>query len=376
MFCALCHFHPAECKCGSTPASAERRCTPLGVDFSQPLDPEDYQGIIKEGFATNYFKTQYNKTENKPIAFKYRTQNIQDICDKGFRNVRLRCRPELFDDMYDTDEFATFKTKLTEVVDECISVGIAPIISWEHHLAEAYATETDLANFIEWWTIVAEMLRDRNYHLSFNIFTELGIDICKTKEACVGSLRRNKTKYDQWSSEVVSAIRATGGKNADRIIILGSPEKTSVGLEYIFPNKTYVDSYTMVEWHEYAAGPSEGIDKPRYWSGNGSEAQTKLLRDGVERAHNYTFDTGIPTYFGAWMPRDNKDGGLDQEEVINFARFFVDLFKKAEIPWSLNVLDNYYNSKRCEWITDIQNLKGAMLNMSSVLDTMEEVLFN
>ncbi len=36
-------------------------------------------------------------------------------------------------------------------------------------------------------------------------------------------------KYDDWTSAVIKAIRETvGGKNADRIIILGSPEKTSL----------------------------------------------------------------------------------------------------------------------------------------------------
>ncbi len=55
-------------------------------------------------------------------------------------------------------------------------------------------------------------------HLSFNLFTELGIDFCKGN--CKGSLRRNKTKYDDCTSEGIKAIRERGGKNADRIIIL------------------------------------------------------------------------------------------------------------------------------------------------------------
>ncbi len=124
--------------------------------------------------------------------------------------------------------------------------------------------------------------------------------------------------------------------------------------------------------HEYAAGPSGGPDKPRYWSGNGSDAQKRLLREGVERANNFTADTGVPTYFGAWMPRDNIEGGLNEAEVINFTRFFVDLLKSARIPTSLNVLDDFYDTKQSEWITSEQTLPdedfGAKLNMSRVLD--------
>ena len=161
---------------------------------------------------------------------------------------------------------------------------------------------------------------------------------------CKGSLRRNKTKYYDWTSAVIGAIRDTGGNNEKRILILGSPEKTSLGLEYIRPNDSYMDSYMMVEWHEYAAGPTAESDKPRYWSGSGADAETRLLREGAIRANLFTSETGIPTYFGAWMPRDNKNGTVKEPEVISFARFFVDLFKTAQIPWSLNVIDNYYTT--------------------------------
>ncbi len=59
-----------------------------------------------------------------------------------------------------------FLDRLTEVVDECIERDVAPIISWIHHAAEAKANETDRQNYIDWWTRVAEKLKDRNYHLS------------------------------------------------------------------------------------------------------------------------------------------------------------------------------------------------------------------
>ena len=72
------------------------------------------------------------------------------------------------------------------------------------------------------------------------------------------------------------------------------------------------------------------------------------------------------------MPRDNLGGTMVQEEVENFARFFVNLLKVEQIPWSLNVIDNYYDTKRLRWKTRIQNLKGAHLNMSTVLESILE----
>ncbi len=204
---------------------------------------------------TNYFKTSV------PAA-KYRTDNIKDIYDKGFRNVRLRCLAQEYDDGYDTTKFMNFLDRLTEVVDECIERDVAPIISWIHHAAEARANETDRQNYIDWWTRVAEKLKDRNYHLSFNLFTELGTDHCaengedRKGETCAGSLRRNTMKYNNWTSEVISAICATGENNAERIIILGAPEKTTKGLNKIALPGPEDRSFLMVEWHEYAAGPT------------------------------------------------------------------------------------------------------------------------
>lgn len=74
------------------------------------------------------------------------------------------------------------------------------------------------------------------------------------------------------------------------------------------------------------------------------------------------------------MPADNKSGSLDQTEVINFARFFAKKLKKEKIPWSLNVLDRYYDTGRCEWLTEMQDVKGRMLNMSRVLDNIHQVM--
>ena len=179
------------------------------VDFSQPVTVTEYHKIIKEGFATNYFKFDKQLVKD----FRYYPQNIQDVYDRGFRNLRLRCRPEVYQKPYDGSDFTRFLDKLTEVVDKCIEVGVAPIISWENHKAEAYATEKEHELYLHWWGEVADKLKDRNYHLSFNLFTELGVDACRSD--CGLSLRTNITKYNEWTAAVVRTIRTAEGKNAE-----------------------------------------------------------------------------------------------------------------------------------------------------------------
>ena len=337
------------------------------VDFSRSVSPEVYQRIIKQGFATNYFKSQ-------SLAIKYRDQNIDDIYDKGFRNVRLRSRADLYTPPYTAANFTLFLLKLTEVVDKCLEVGVAPIVSWIHHDAEARASEEDREDYLTWWRIVAETLKHKSYHLAFNLFTELGVDQCGT--SCEDSLRESPDKYNEWTSEVIRTIRATGGNNAERILILASPGKTSRGLldidESIYKN----DDYLMVEWHDYAAGPNKKSGSRRYWSGSGIEAQRKNLKNGIKRAKEFTEKSGLLSYFGAWMPRDNDKGALNEEEVISFAQFFVDELKNEQIPWSLNVLDDYYDTSKSRWITGPQDLVegGHPLHMSRVLESILAVM--
>ena len=102
--------------------------------------------------------------------------------------------------------------------------------------------------------------------------------------------------------------------------------------------------------------------------------QCQNLKNGLEEAQRFTNRSGLRSYFGAWMPRDNKKGALNESEVINFARFFVNELKINGIPWSLNVLDDYYNTTRSVWKTGVQDLKGAQLNMPRVLENIRDVM--
>ena len=336
------------------------------ADPTAPISAAAYREVIKQGFATNWFKTP------EPLL-KYRAKNIEDIYRKGFRNVRLRSRADLYSPPYDSINFAWFLGNLTVVVDKCLETGVAPIISWIHHHAEAYASEGDRRNYVTWWTAVARHLKDRHYALSFNLFTELGLDECEgTKPSCSESLRVRTDKYNRWTSNVVAAIRGTGGKNDRRILILGSPGKTAKDLHKIDENIYKGDDFMLAEWHVYASGPNKKDGGQKYWSGNGMRKGRANVEKAVKEATDFSRGSGLLTYLGAWMPTDNKAGSLKQNEVINFARFFAGKLKEKQIPWSLNVLDRYYDTLTSQWIKEKQDVAGRMLSMYKVLDNIIE----
>ena len=165
------------------------------IDFSRPVTATKYQGYLGQGFNANYFKSK----KGDPLA-KYNPKNIQILKDLGFRNLRIRCVASHYDEVgYDSDLFHDqFLANLKKVVDDCIDNGIAPIVTFRHRDVENYATEEDRQKYLEWWRIVAEELKDKSYLLSFNLFTEMGVEVCRNAEFC--------TDDKDWKIDVSAVI--------------------------------------------------------------------------------------------------------------------------------------------------------------------------
>lgn len=333
------------------------------IDLSKPILPEVYQKVIGQGFAVKYFTKLTD-----PFLENYNPQNIYDIYNAGFRNLRLRSCAGCYPYPYNTTNFTvTFLNGMETVVDKCLEVGVTPIISWAHGVAEGRADGTDRRNFIRWWKKVANKLKDKNYQLSFNLVTELGSSECQPD--CSDDLKHNIPKYTRWMADVVNAIRGTGGNNEKRILILGPPSHDVMGIPLINGTAIYGDDpYIMVEHHTYAAGPTNKTSTGRFWEGCGNSTTKQNLYDKLEMAKN---STDLKNYWGAWMVQDNKEYGINQTEAECFAEFFTTTLKKAGVPWSLNALENYYDTRSAKWLTDLRMTDKTPLNFSRILNVIE-----
>lgn len=87
----------------------------------QSISPEQYQKMIGAGFSTNWLKSA------EPLK-KYSVQNIKDVSKKGFTNLRLRCRADLYSYNYSAVNFTWFLGNLTTIVDDCLKHNVTPII--------------------------------------------------------------------------------------------------------------------------------------------------------------------------------------------------------------------------------------------------------
>ncbi|KAJ7331657.1 hypothetical protein OS493_019249 [Desmophyllum pertusum] len=130
----------------------------------------------------------------------------------------------------------------------------------------------------------------------------------------------------------IIAIRATGGKNAERILILGSPGKNGKDLDEINESIYQNDPHMLAEWHIYASGPNKKVGGQKYWSGNGIPEGRENVIQAIKLAADFTNNSNLLTYLGAWMPTDNENGALDEREVIKLARFFARSCEREIFP--------------------------------------------
>lgn len=122
----------------------------------------------------------------------------------------------------------------------------------------------------------------------------------------------------------------------------------------------------MAEWHLYALRPNKEKGSQKYWSGDGKSGGQAGVEEAISYATSFSNKIDMLTYLGAWMPHDNTKGNITETEAIKCARFYVEELRKKNIPWSLNVVDNYYDTKESKWRTETQVIKGRPLKMAKI----------
>ncbi|MEL7264550.1 MAG: hypothetical protein AAFP69_07085, partial [Planctomycetota bacterium] len=158
----------------------------------------------------------------------------------------------------------------------------------------------------------------------------------------------------------LNAIRAfgdPGSHHPQRNVIISAPRNTQQDSLRRIDADILTDDHVLVEYHAYAAGAKDSGRNA--WSGNGSAEDRARLTDRIDSVMAFTDETGVPIYWGAWMPMDNKTSTLSQREVENFATFFAETLGEAGIPWSMNKLQNYYDVETGDWVRNTSFGSGS-----------------
>jgi aryl-phospho-beta-D-glucosidase BglC (GH1 family) len=247
------------------------------------------------------------------------TQQVIDYVKAcGFRSVRIPCA-WVYGHISDASAYtidARWMARVKQVVDYCINDGLYVVLNdhWDggwlenNIAATGDAKEKNKAVLTAVWTQIAETFRDYDEHLVFAGLNEPGVE----QQSQVANL----IEYEQLFIDVV---RATGGNNAKRLLVVQGPstdvEKTCNWMANKLPSDP-VGNKLAVEIHFYYPWNFWGMTEDASWgnmfyywgSGNhvsgskhnatwGEEAEMTKLANRLKQSFT---DKGIPVINGEY----------------------------------------------------------------------------
>ena len=200
------------------------------------------------------------------------TKTTQEIIDfvksLGFKSVRIPCAWAYGHisnaSTYEID--SQWLSRVKEVVDYCINDGLYVVLNdhwdggWlENHIAETDATTIEQNKIIltALWTQIANAFKDYDEHL---LFAGLNEPNAESQAATNNLIQYNQTFVD--------AVRATGGNNAKRILVVQGP---STNIEHTCNYMTdkmptdIVEGRLAVEIHYYNPWQFWGMENDESW---------------------------------------------------------------------------------------------------------------
>ncbi len=205
------------------------------------------------------------------------TQQIIDfVKSQGFKSVRIPTAWVMGHVNNDTDVTidAAWMARVKEVVDYCIGSGLYVVLNdhWDGGWLENSFGDTSAATVAKkseqlrkLWTQIAEAFRDYDEHLLFAGLNEPGMNGANFTAAITTVL----IGYEQ---VFIDAVRATGGNNSQRILVVQGPFtdidqtcKASNNYDMSRFNDPAGSGRLMVEVHYYTPWQFCGMDKDESW---------------------------------------------------------------------------------------------------------------
>lgn len=267
------------------------------------------------------------------------------IKQSGFNAVRLPVSWDQYANQTTAEIDSAWLGRVREVVQYCVDNGLYVIVNihWDGGWLENHVLpENQLATNAKqkaFWEQIATQLRDFDEHVLFASANEPNVE---TAEQMAVLLSYHQTFVD--------AVRATGGKNANRVLILQGPA-TDIDKTSKLWTQMPVDSAAnrlMLEIHYYTPWNYTGMTKDESW-GNQFYYWGKNFHSTTDTAHNPTWgeedtvdqqfklmktlfvDKGIPVVVGEFGTgiRKNLSGADLQLHLDGRAYYFNYIVKQA-----------------------------------------------
>lgn len=327
----------------------------IGLNLGNTMEAYDAGGCETIGYqwipvCGNNIPSDYERQWGAEIT----TQEIIDgMKAAGFDTVRI---PVFWGNMMENDGTYTinpdYMARVREIVDYAQNAGLYAVINI-HHFDEFIIRRNSLEDcqkiFTNLWTQIAEEFRDYPYNLIFEGYNEyLGGGQFDANGNLVEPERADGFKMANTLNQTfVDAVRATGGNNAERVLIV-SGYWTNIDLttsaEFIIPTDTVSDRL-MVSVHY--------VDNAMYWSNKiGGQEWLNYINSQCELLKKAFTDKGIPVFLGettSVYPGSNfapdakyKDSTECLEIVLN------KLNEYGFVPVLWDTSNNFYNRTTCQ----------------------------
>ena len=327
--------------CSDTGANGKEASGMTAMDYAKDMGIGVNLGNTMEAYSANdcekvtytWIPTVGSNTPKDYETCWFAPVTTQEMIDgmknAGFSTVRI---PVFWGNMMEDDGTYTINKdyikRVQEIVDYCMNDDLYAVVNI-HHFDEFIVRRNDLDGckriFTTLWTQIAEYFKDYGDKLIFEGFNEY---ICGQQFNKAGVLTELLSEDEAFemvnalNQTFVDAVRATGGNNADRILI-ASGYWTNIDLttsdKFIMPTDTAADRL-MVSVHY--------IDNSMYWSNQiGGQAWLDYIADQCGKLKAKFTDSNIPVFVGettANYPRGNFAGNSLYETTSECLEVLLD----------------------------------------------------
>lgn len=325
---------------------------PAACDIAKEMYPGWNLGNTMEaGDQANLFtnngglkaETSWQNTKTTQVIIDY-------VKSQGFKSVRIPCSwvmGHISDPgVYAID--AAWMARVKEVVDYCIAAGLYVVLNdhWDggwiedsfNDLSEATVQKnTEILKNI--WTQIAGEFKDYDEHLLFAGLNEPAVSTQAQTDVLV-----------QYEQAFIDAVRATGGNNSSRTLIVQGPSTNidnTVKYLTVLPLDEIADRM-MVEVHYYDPSQFTGVwenGSPYYFWGNANH-----VTSGSFQSYNSTWgeesymlsqfqkmktsfaDKGIPVILGEYGANWRLFGNSSVQKKHDAS---IELFNKRAVQYAI-----------------------------------------
>ena len=317
------------------------------------------------------------------------TKTTQEIIDYvkslGFKSVRIPCA-WVYGHISNASTYeidSQWMTRVKEVVDYCIRDGLYVVLNdhWDGGWLENHIADTDAATIKKnktiltaLWTQIANVFKDYDEHL---LFAGLNEPNAENQAATNNLIQSNQTFVD--------AVRATGGNNAKRVLVVQGP---STNIEHtcnfmagkmptdIIEGRLAIEVHYYNPWQFWGMEKDESWGKVFYYWGQGNHLSGSThnatwgeeadMKKQLQMMKTNFVDKGYPVVigeFGAnWRDLSSLSGESQEKHNASIKAHYRELHRLCKemggmvpMTWDTNYR-NQEGTKGCMTIIDRKNL--------------------